>query len=123
MIDVLLWAAVLALGGIGAILRTAIGGDIDRRKRTPFPLGTFTINISGAFLVGVLYGAGLSGDPRLLASTALIGAYTTFSTWMADSERLLGKGQVELGLLNVFVSIFVGLGVAFVGKAVGIALF
>lgn len=123
MTDVLLWVGVLGLGGVGAILRTSIGATIDGRKRTPFPLGTFAVNVSGAFLVGCLYGAGLSGDPQLLAGTALIGAYTTFSTWMADSEKLVEGGQVEIALLNVFASIFIGLGIAFVGKAVGSALF
>lgn len=123
MTDVLLWAGVVALGGVGAIFRTTIGGSIDGRKRMPFPLGTFVVNVSGAFLVGVLYGAGLGADPALLASTALIGAYTTFSTWMGDSEKLLAKGQVSVALLNVFASLFVGLGIAFLGKAFGTALF
>jgi fluoride exporter len=123
MTDVLLWVGVLALGGVGAILRTAAGATIDGRKRAPFPLGTFAVNISGAFLVGCLYGADLSGDPELLAGTALIGAYTTFSTWMADSEKLAEKGQVQIALLNVFASLLIGLGVAFTGKAVGTALF
>lgn len=123
MTDALLWVGVFALGGVGAIFRTVLAATVDGRRRTQFPLGTFAVNISGAFLVGCLYGAGLSGDPRLLASTALLGAYTTFSTWMADSERLLGTGQVEIALLNVFASLFAGLGVAFLGKVIGTALF
>lgn len=119
MTAVLLWAGVLALGGCGAILRTAVGATIDGRMRTPFPLGTFTVNMSGSFLVGLLYGAGLAGDPRLLASTALVGAYTTFSTWMADSERLERTGRVEVALLNVFGSLLIGFGIALLGKTAG----
>jgi CrcB protein len=121
--EALLWAGVLALGGAGAIFRTAIAAGVDEHKWTPFPLGTFVVNISGALLAGLLYGAGLDGDPGLLASTALIGAYTTFSTWIGDSERLLGEGRVEVALLNLFGSLLAGFGIAFGGKAVGTALF
>ncbi len=123
MTAALLWAGVLALGGCGAILRTAIGATVDGRKHTQFPLGTLVVNISGAFMVGVLYGARMTGDSRLLASTALIGAYTTYSTWMADSERLGRGGQTNLALLNVFATMLLGLGVAFLGKGLGRLVF
>lgn len=116
--EALLWAGVLVLGGIGAIFRTRIGAAIDKRKQTPFPLGTFVVNVSGSFLAGVLYGAAVAGDGELLASTALIGAYTTFSTWMADSEKLTCGGPAELVLLNVFGSLFAGLGAALLGMTI-----
>ena len=114
----LLWAGVLVLGGIGAIFRTRIGAAIDNRKQTPFTLGTFVVNVSGSLVAGVLYGAGVGGDGELLASTALIGAYTTFSTWMADSERLGRQGAGELALLDVFGSLFAGLAAALLGMTI-----
>ncbi len=118
MNEVALWVGVVILGGIGAIFRTRIGAAIDRGKRTAFPLGTFCVNVSGSCIAGVLYGAGVGGDGELLASTALIGAYTTFSTWMADSERLSRTEPARLALLNVFGSLFAGLGAALVGMTI-----
>jgi fluoride exporter len=56
-------------------------------------------------------------------STGLIGAYTTFSTWMGDSEKLVRGGQVQLAMLNLFGSILLGLCAALLGKALGEELF
>jgi CrcB protein len=123
MTTALVWIGVVALGGCGAMIRTAVGAAIDARKRVPFPLGTFTINVSGSLLAGVLYGAAVVHDAKLLLSTALIGAYTTFSTLMVDSERLARTGHVEIAAFNVFASVLVGLGAVLVGKAIGELLF
>lgn len=123
MSQVFLWLGVLALGGCGAILRTGIGATIDGHKRTSFPLGTFTVNMTGSFLVGLVYGAGVVGDAHLLVGTGLIGAYTTYSTWIGDSEKLLRGDQVQTAMLNLFGSILLGLGVALLGKLVGDGLF
>ncbi len=116
MSTVLLWAGVLALGGCGAVLRTSVGAEIDRHKRIAFPLGTFIINILGAFAAGLLYGATISDDAHFLFGTALVGAFTTFSTWMGDSERLLREGHLETALANVFVSLALGFGAVLLGK-------
>lgn len=119
----LLWLGVLALGGCGAILRTGIGATVDGHKRTSFPLGTFTVNLSGSFLVGLVYGAGVVGDAHLLVGTGLIGAYTTYSTWIGDSEQLIRRDQVPAAIRNLLGSIVLGLGVALLGKVVGEGLF
>jgi fluoride exporter len=120
---VLLGLGVLALGGCGALLRTAGGAAIDRRGRTSFPLGTFVVNLSGSFLAGLLYGAAVAGDAALLVSTGLIGAYTTFSTWMGDSEKLVRAEQVQMAMFNLLGSILLGLGAALLGKVAGEGLF
>jgi CrcB protein len=119
----LLWIGVLALGGCGAVLRTSLGAEIDHHKRFAFPLGTFIVNIVGAFAAGLLFGAAISDDEHFLFGTALIGAFTTFSTWMGDSERLLREGRVETALANVFVSILLGFGAVLLGKIIGESLF
>lgn len=113
----------LVCGGIGAVLRTAIGASVDARKKTGFPLGTFVVNVSGSFAAGVLYGSGIGGDAQLLTSVALVGAYSTFSTWMADTERLTRNGAIETALLNVFASLMVGFAFVLLGKLLGEALF
>lgn len=119
----LVWIFGFGLGGAGAILRTLVGGTVDHHKRTPFPLGTFCVNLSGAFAGGVILGAGVSDDAHLLVSTALVGAYTTYSTWITDSERFARTGRAEIAILNIFGSLLLGFGVAFLGKWVGEAIF
>lgn len=84
------------------------------------------MNISGAVVLGLLTGLALSGDVALLAGTAAVGSYTTFSTWMLESQRLTEERQVRGALLNIVVSLVLGvtagaIGVA-VGQAVGAAL-
>lgn len=123
MSTVFLWLGVLALGGCGAVLRTGIGATIDGHKRTSFPLGTFTVNMSGSFLVGLVYGADVVGDAALLIATGLIGAYTTYSTWIGDSEKLIRKGDAQTAVLNLLGTILLGLGAALLGKVVGEGLF
>jgi fluoride exporter len=120
---VLLWAGVLVLGGCGAMLRTGVGAAIDGRRRTAFPLGTFAVNLSGGFLAGLLDGAEVAGDAGLLVSTGLIGAYTTFSTWMGDSETLVRGRQVQMAMLNLLGSLLLGVCAALLGKVVGAAFF
>ena len=52
-------------------------------------------------LLGLLHGAGVTGDALLLSGTALLGSFTTFSTWMVQSERLAAEGDGGLALVNV----------------------
>lgn len=111
------------VAGAGAVLRTFVGGEIDQRKRVPFPLGTFCVNVSGSFAVGLVLGAGLSDDAHLLVGTALVGAYTTYSTWITDSERFVRTGRAEIAVANVFGSLLIGFGAALVGKWIGEGLF
>ena len=57
-----------------------------------FPLGTLIVNLSGALVLGIIVGLALHGNAYLLAGTAVIGSYTTFSTWMFESHRLAEDG-------------------------------
>jgi CrcB protein len=117
-----LWIAVGALGGAGAILRFVIDGVVTERLSREFPWGTFAVNVSGAFVLGLLAGASVGGRASLLAGTATVGAYTTFSTWMLESHRLGQDGERRLLLANLLVSLLVGFGAAELGHLVGGAL-
>ena len=106
------------LGGIGAVGRFLVDGAVSARVGR-FPFGTLVVNLSGAFLLGVLVGAALSSDALRLAGTGLIGAYTTFSTWALESQRLGEDGDLRLGALNFLVSLVLGVGVAWLGRELG----
>ena len=73
-------------------------------------------------MLGVLAGAVLDPGAYRLAGTALIGAYTTFSTWMLETHRLVEEGQLRNAAANLLVSLFIGLAVAAVGRSLGGAL-
>lgn len=113
------WIAVALLGGIGAVLRFSVDWLVSLRFGFGFPFGTLAVNLSGSFVLGLLAGAAVEGDARLLAGTAVLGAYTTFSTWMLDSQELAQRGQGRAALANVVLSAAIGLAAAALGHAIG----
>jgi fluoride exporter len=116
------WICVAILGGLGSLARFLLDRAISSRGASNFPLGTLAVNSSGAFVLGVLTGLALSGEALLLAGSATIGSYTTFSTWMLETHRLGEDGQVAAGMSNVVASVVVGLGAAALGRSIGAAL-
>jgi fluoride exporter len=113
------WIAVGLVGGLGALLRFFVDGLIATRVGGDLPLGTLVVNLSGAAILGLLVGLGLAGDRLLIAGTATIGSYTTFSTWMLESQRLVEEGELALAGANVLVSLGVGLGAVALGRFIG----
>lgn len=119
MSGVLAWLGVAALGSAGALARFALDGAISQRSGTRFPLGTLAVNASGALLLGVLWGASLAGEGYLLAGTAFLGSYTTFSTWMLESHRLSEEGSLRAAAANVILSLGIGLAFVALGHWIG----
>jgi CrcB protein len=114
--------AVGVLGGIGSIARFLLDGAVARRLGRDFPYGTLAVNVSGALALGVLVGVAVSGDGYRLIGTGVLGAYTTFSTWMLETRRLAEDGRLRLGALNIVVSLALGVGAAWLGRRIGVAL-
>ncbi|MCV7197376.1 fluoride efflux transporter CrcB [Mycobacterium angelicum] len=116
MTTVLVWAGVMVIGGIGSVSRFLVDRTIARRMARSFPYGTLTVNISGAVLLGFLAGLALPKDVALLAGTAFVGAYTTFSTWMLETQRLSEERQMVTAFANIAVSVVLGLVAAVLGQ-------
>ncbi len=116
---------LIGLGGFaGAIARYVVDGWVSGLTRGGFPWGTLAINASGSFVLGLL--AALTIDRSLLSPEirgpvmiGFIGAYTTFSTWMLESSRLLEAGNWAAALGNLGGSVAVGLLAVFAGLTVG----
>jgi CrcB protein len=121
-VSVWLWLAVAALGGAGALARFVLDAAISGRFGRDFPLGTLAINLSGALVLGFLTGVGAVGELALLAGTALIGSYTTFSTWMLESYRLAEDAEPWPAVGNAVISLLLGFGAALIGRAIGLSL-
>lgn len=113
------WIGVGLLGGVGALLRFFIDGLVAARAGRDFPLGTFVVNLTGAAILGLLVGLGLTGDRLVLAGTATLGSYTTFSTWMLESQRLVEDGEFAPAAGNLLLSLLVGLGALALGRFIG----
>jgi CrcB protein len=110
-------------GGIGSILRYAISLFVGRHVPIAFPLGTFLVNISGCFLIGVFYSlatkyTGFNPEWRLFLITGICGGYTTFSTFSYDGLILLRQGSNLYFMLYVLGSVVFGLLATFAGAAI-----
>lgn len=113
------WIGVAILGGCGALARFGLTLLVADRLHPHLPLGTMAVNVSGAFLLGLLVGTGLDGDARLVLGAGALGSYTTFSAWMLETQRVGEAGKRRLAVVNVLLSIALGLGAAALGRALG----
>ena len=119
-------AAIGVAGALGALARYGVEGAVARRAAA-FPWATFTVNLTGSFLLGVvftLFGERLTVAPWVRASIAIgfLGAYTTFSTLSLESYRLLEGRSYALAAANVLGSAAAGLLALYGGVVLGRAL-
>jgi CrcB protein len=103
------WIGVSALGALGALARFTVAERVAAHHTGDFPLGTFAVNLMGAFTLGVLTGASLGPDAMLVLGTGLLGAYTTFSTWMVEAQRLAEDGSWHTMWLYLVGSMLAGI--------------
>jgi CrcB protein len=120
--DVLIWPCVVLIGGAGSVLRFLVDGVVSARSAARFPLGTLIVNLSGAVILGLLSGLALSSGAALLGGTAAVGSYTTFSTWMLESERLAEERERRRAAANIVISLVLGVAAAALGRRIGTAL-
>ena len=118
MTTALVWLGVMLIGGVGSVARFLVDRTVARRMARPFPYGTLTVNITGAALLGCLGSLALSKDVALLAGTAFVGAYTTFSTWMLETQRLSEERQLLASFANIAVSVLLGLAAVVLGQRI-----
>lgn len=103
-------------GALGSLARCSIGRVISQRAKTAFPTGTFMINITGAFLLGVVSNIGLNGNIYLLVADGFLGAYTTFSTFMYEGFNLFQDNEKMNALIYILGSLVIGI----VGFIIGV---
>jgi CrcB protein len=119
--------AIAVAGALGALARYGLDGWISRHAPTSFPWGTFAINVSGSFLLGLLFvlmTERYRPDPwlRSAVTIGLLGAYTTFSTFSLETYRLAEDGAYGLAFANVVGSVTVGLAAVYAGVVLGRAI-
>jgi len=119
------WVGVA--GFCGAVSRYWLDGVVSRATRGTFPWGTWVVNISGCFVVGLLATVlteRFLPHPtlRIAVTVGFVGAYTTFSTLAYESVRLGQNGALGIAALNVVTSVVAGLAATWVGIVLGRAL-
>ena len=119
--------AIAIAGALGALARYGVDGFVSRRLLAAFPWGTFVVNVSGAFVLGLLMTLmteQLTTAPwlRSALTIGLLGAYTTFSTLSYETYRLLEDGAVGLAAANMLGSMAAGLFAVYLGVVAGRAL-
>lgn len=116
---------LIGVGGFaGAITRYLVDLRVSLWTGGSLPWGTFVINVSGSFLVGVLFAlvierAALPAEVRGPLMIGFLGAYTTFSTLALESWRMIEDGAWLLASLNLAGSIVVGVLAVVAGVALG----
>lgn len=120
------WLLVVVGGMVGAPLRYLTDRAVQSRHDSVFPWGTFTVNVTGSMVLGLLTGAALAGavgsDLRLLLGTGLCGVLTTYSTFSYETLRLTETGARLEAAVNVVGTVAAGLAAAFAGVTLADAL-
>ncbi|HAK88370.1 MAG TPA: fluoride efflux transporter CrcB [Nitrospiraceae bacterium] len=105
---------IVGVGGfLGAIARFVVASWIGQKWGRSFPLGTFFVNVSGSFLIGLLMSLFIEKfmvNPqwRLLLVVGFLGAYTTFSTFEYETGGLIKDGEWFIALMNIVFSVIAG---------------
>lgn len=105
-------------GGLGSVLRYAFGLYVPQLFQTSFPLATFLSNVlaCGVLAITVLYLNNSGKDQDWLNQLLVIGfcgGFSTFSSFGADTIKLVNDGNIAIAALNVLISILVGFGLIF----------
>jgi CrcB protein len=116
---------MVCVGGfLGTGARYGLNGWIAHRFGESFPWGTLTVNVSGCFVVGLLYFVCGPDSPVIVSATArqfllagILGGFTTFSSFSLQTLTLLRDGQVGSACANVVASVGLGLLAAVAGDA------
>ena len=114
-------------GAVGALSRYGLEGLIGERFSGAFPLGTFVVNMTGSFVLGLLFvllteRTAVSPALRTSLTIGFVGAYTTFSTFSFETVRLIEDGAYGVAAWNVVATLALGLLAVWAGMSVGRAV-
>ncbi|KUG52389.1 MULTISPECIES: fluoride efflux transporter CrcB [Kocuria] len=122
----LLFLAIAAAGGVGAVCRFVLDGLLTSLSEADFPWPTVLINITGSLLLGLVTGFAVSGllpeAWRLVLGTGFLGGYTTFSTASVDTVRLLQQQRWAAGMVHGLGTLVIAVGAAGFGLGLGLWL-
>lgn len=106
-------------GAVGALLRYLLSGAVHSFTDSMYPWGTLAVNLAGSFIAGFLWCLSeeimLSPQVKTLVFIGILGAFTTFSTYMLETLNLFRDGETGLALSNLLLNNVLGMVVVFAG--------
>jgi len=121
-----IWVLIVVGGAAGGVMRYTVAGIVQRRTRGGFPTGTMTVNLTGAvaagFVVGLVASRGFDDSAVGWLTTGILGGYTTFSTWMVETDLAAadgGRAGLRRAAVNLLVALVVGVTLAAMGYWLG----
>ncbi len=122
----MIWLAIAVAGALGATTRYLVDNLVSARLAGVFPWGTFAINVSGSFLAGIVTGLLVTGRVSTATATVVaggfLGAYTTFSTAMYETARLLEDGATRVAASNLLLPLVASVAAAALGWGLALVL-
>lgn len=104
---------------IGGVLRYLLSLFIQNKFPVKFPFGTFSVNLAGCLLIGIVFGLtdkGFTSDEfKLFLSTGILGGFTTFSAFSIESINLMLEGEIVIAIIYIIASVLGGLLAAYAG--------
>jgi len=117
---------LLAGGGIGTVARYVVSDYTHKYYLGSFPLGTLAVNITGSFIIGILWGLfdmqNLSHGLRAFLFIGILGGFTTFSSYAIESYTMFRDGDVKLAMLNIMANNVLSIGMVIIGLMVSSTL-
>ena len=118
----MIWVLILVGGAVGGVVRYGVTGVVQRRSAGDFPVGTLAVNLTGALAAGLVVGlvASRGFDDSVVAwlTTGFLGGYTTFSTWMVETNFAAAEGGsagFRRAVANLTVPLVGGVALAYLG--------
>ena len=115
---------LMLAGAFGTLLRYFLSSSIQKFSGSDFPMGTLTVNIIGCFVVGLLWAllegkVSISEEMRLILFVGFMGAFTTFSTFIFESNMLIKESQYLFAFSNILLQNIVGIAAVYGGLQLG----
>lgn len=124
MTQTVLW--LIAAGATGTLARVALSTWVQQQSSSGLPWGTATVNLIGCFLFGLVFSAATGHAQvdtlRLVLLGGFMGAFTTFSSYLYDTLRLLNEGRMLAALANLMLQNTLGLAGVALGMGLGRSL-
>ena len=113
-------------GAIGTVARYLISGVAQKYMGSGFPWGTLVVNVTGAFIIGLIWGlfetVEIRSGFRIFVFIGILGGFTTFSSFALETMNLYKQGEIKMAIFNILVNNTLSILLVFVGFIVARAI-